>query len=144
MSRTIAGTSAEPGSAVTGKDKRWMTAAGLAAVVVVGWLLAYPLLAGELLIRQLIGSAMNAPWAPFGADDEGKTQLSAIILIVIGGPLLAAAVAIVRSMQRRLDVQGWRATTFYLASIAALLAPFLVAKAGAIGIDTLLGSGWLW
>ncbi|WP_020391048.1 hypothetical protein [Kribbella catacumbae] len=110
---------------MTGK---WVALSGLAAMVAVGWLLAYPLLAGELLIRQLIGSATNAPWAPFGADHDGKTQVAAIILIVIGGPLLTAAVAIVRSLRRRLGVQGWRAMSVYPASVVALLAPFLVVK----------------
>lgn len=145
MPRTTVGRFGESGSAVGGSYKYWVVAlAGLAAMVVVGWFFAFPLLVGELLIRQLIGSAVDAPWVPFGVDADGKTQLSAIILVIVGGPLLAVAVVIVRSVRRRLDIQGWRAATFYLASLVALLVPFLLAKAGAISFSAMLGSGWLW
>lgn len=105
-------------------------AVGYAATAAIGLLLAYPVLFGEMLVRQLAGRALDAPWAPFGTDAEGKTQLSVLVVLFVGAPLLLAAIAIGQAIRRRIGGSRRTATLHYLASSAILLLPFLWIRFG--------------
>ncbi|GAA1590219.1 hypothetical protein GCM10009804_53040 [Kribbella hippodromi] len=94
--------------------------AGYLALVVVGLLLGYPVVIGDLLVRQVVGRILDAPWAPFGADPEGKTGMSVIIVFVIGLPLVVGAVAIGKAIRRRISA-GRAITVIHLLASTALL-----------------------
>jgi hypothetical protein len=143
MSSPIVASSAEPAARPAGKALRVILAGG-AATAVVGWFLALPLLMGELLVRQLAGRVLDAPWTPFGADRDGKTQLGVLVVVVVVIPLILLALAIGRAVQRRLELRGRLAVIHWLGSLVLLLTPFLLGRADVIGFDTMLGNGWLW
>ncbi|MFI6680221.1 hypothetical protein [Kribbella sp. NPDC050470] len=103
---------------------------GYLAMAVVGGALVFPFLIGELLVRQTAGSALDAPWVPFGADDEGKTQLSVLIVLLIGAPLLLGALMISRAIRRRITAGSRLSALHYPASLALVLLPFLVYRIG--------------
>ncbi|MFI7060462.1 hypothetical protein ACIBL3_05735 [Kribbella sp. NPDC050124] len=112
---------------VAGRQRRTQLG-GYLAIAVIGLALVLPLLIGELLVRQVVGSALDAPWVPFGADAEGKTQLSILVVLFVGVPLLLGALVISRAVGRRITAGSSRA----LHSVAALvlvLLPFLLYRA---------------
>ncbi|TDD47571.1 hypothetical protein E1263_34290 [Kribbella antibiotica] len=101
-------------------------AAGYAGLVAVGFLLGVVMPIISLLFLQLAGLALDAPWAPFGDDPEGKTQIGIYVLVLIGLPLLAGAVLIARSVRRRLAA-GLRTTVLhYAAALVLLVIPILI------------------
>lgn len=143
VSRQIAARSTAPAPRWSGNNV-WIVLGGIVAIAAVGWLLAFPLMAGEAFSRQVIGTALDAPWRPFGDDRDGKTGVMALIFIFIGIPLLLLGFWIGRVIRRRLGLHGTLATVQLLVSLLLLLTPFLLARSGVLGIDTMLGSGWLW
>ncbi|GAA2820151.1 hypothetical protein [Kribbella solani] len=84
----------------TTRDGGWIAGASYLALAAMGLLLGFPALIGDLLVRQIAGSMQDAPWAPFGDDADGKTWLSVLIVLVIGVPLVAAAVMISRATRK--------------------------------------------
>jgi hypothetical protein len=130
-----------PGPART---RPWVVPAGIVATVVVGWLLTYPLLAGDAFVRQIIGERVGSPGTPFGNDRDGKTVLVLVIFLVVGLPLLLLGLWIGRSVRRRLGLRGPLAVVQALLWTALLLTPFLLVRSDVIDVDTMLGNGWLW
>ncbi|WP_433164781.1 hypothetical protein [Kribbella sp. CA-247076] len=111
-----------PANETTPRSRRLI--GGYLASAAIGLLLIYPLLMSELLTRQLVGSALGAPWAPFGDDREGKTQLGVLVVLFVVAPLLLGALAISRGVRRRLGPGRATAAVHYLASVALVLLPY--------------------
>ena len=74
---------------------RWVrvTLTWLAGNAILGYLLAFPLVSGVLLARHVIGRG------PSPLDDDGEVMASVLILVVVAGPLVLAAVPVNRSAQ---------------------------------------------
>ncbi|MDX3005733.1 hypothetical protein PWY87_28900 [Kribbella solani] len=105
----------------TTRDGGWIAGASYLTLAAMGLLLGFPVLIGDLLVRQIAGSMQDAPWAPFGDDADGKTWLSVLIVLVIGVPLVAAAVMISRATRRRISPGKTTTLIHYLASSALIL-----------------------
>ncbi|GAA0571509.1 hypothetical protein HPO96_32620 [Kribbella sandramycini] len=101
---------------------RLVVGGGYAAQVLIGALLAWPSIFAELVVRQLVGTALDAPWAPFGDDPEGKLWICLWAVLLFGVPLLLGAIAISRAVRRRLPA-GRRTTALHYAVVLALLIP---------------------
>ena len=119
---------AEPSPGSTRGRGLVAVAAGYPALAAVGLLLGLPALIGELLVSQVIGRVQGAPWTPFGADAEGKTQLSAIILVVFGVPLVCGAVGISRVIRRHLGPGAKTTAIHYLASVVLVFSASLAVR----------------
>jgi len=81
---------------------------------------------------------------PSPLDDDGEVMASVLILVVVAGPLVLAAVLVNRAVRRRLALRGPWAAALWSAAAAILLAPMAVFYLGELTVSQMLGKGLLW
>ena len=134
---------ASPHSGSTRRGRAATLLAWFGANAVLGYLLAFPLASGILLGRHLVARTWGTALSPYDGEDD-MAQVSAFILIVIGGPLLTAATVISLMVRRRLALRGWRVVVFWLGAAMLLLGPLAIFYFGELTVSEMLGKGLLW
>lgn len=108
--------------------------------VVLAYLLLYPLALGELAVRHFLAVALDGPWSPF-VNDPGDLQASVYGFVVFGLPLLALAAVVNRRLHRSV---GGPAALFWPATVALLIAPFVISGLSDLTVLEMFGKGVLW
>ncbi len=105
--------------------------------VVAAFPLVYPLGLAELAVRHLLGSALDAPWAPF-VSEPGDLQAAVLGAVLLGGPVLLVVVVTNRAIRWTHSLPFWVATT------AVLIAPAVVSDLLNLTLAETFGKGLLW
>lgn len=118
-----------------------VTLVWLLANLGLGYLLAFPLLSAVVFsyyVRAELWGTVSAPY------HDAEAQAGVLFAVIGGGLVITVAVLVNRSLRRRLELRGWLAAGFWVATSAILVAPFLYFWQAELTIPEMFGVGLLW
>lgn len=118
----------------------WVGAGWAATNLALGYLATFPLVTAVVFSYYLRAKIWGTVPAPY---HRLEAEVSAVVIVGLGGLLVVASSAINRSLRRKLS--GWPALGFWSATVAVQLVPFTwFMLATDRTFPALLGRGWCW